>query len=340
MAISKELLAESVRIRNLLNSDSRHFKWNDDAKETWEKKYRRLEHDIKLLRFAEDSMGAISDCYLLYAVACLGCTDTDGIRMFLRAMRDNCAGVSIMDIDNLDYVRNRLKSLVSLGFLFVLNYTVYAHDTKGKLNENGIKLFTIEKGGQSFMNQKLAKRTEIHEWMQAKPEYELIGWAAASYVQGFLSNSGRYIEAKQGVFQTKAIGRVFIPGIVKMKLSDDRPVDVGIISAYLHKGQGFMTDTDYESRCKFTVNLIKQYLFNRDSKKHIARVVVVVEDNADLVEVASWIENMDILSDDYDRIYFTGEGAIRYQSDIKNVFLQMVKGATKQPFIPVQPDFL
>lgn len=340
----KALLAESVRIIKLLNNDSRHFKWDDDAKETWERTYYRLDHDIKLLRFAEDAIGAISDCYLLYAVSCLGCTDTDGVRMFLRAMRDNNAGVTIMDIDNLDYVRERMKSLASLGFLFIFNYTVYAHDPNGKVNENGIKLFTMDKGGQTFMNQKLAKRTAVHEWMQAKPEFELIGWAACAYVHGRISNAGKYIEAKQGIFQTKAIGTVFIPSILRMSLEDGNPADLGFIDAFLHKGQGFMTDKDYADRCVFKVNLIKQYFFNRDSKGHIARVIVVVEDNADLVEIATWIDKMNNLVDDYDRIYFTGEGAMRYQTDIKNSFLQMRKGTGKQSqpfnFIPVVPDFL
>ena len=338
----KELLAESLRIRTLLNSDSRHFKWDDDAKETWLKSYYRLDHDVKLLRFSEDTIGAISDCFLLYAVTCLGCTDTDGVRMFLRAMRDNNAGVTIMDIDHLDYVRERMKSLVSLGFLFVFNYTVYDHDANGKVNMNGIKLFTMDKSGQSFMNQKLAKRTAIHEWIQAKPEFELIGWAACSYVHGRIANAGKYIESRQGIFQTKAIGTVFIPSILRMELNDGNQADIGFICAFLYKGHGFMSEKDYQDRCIFTVNLIKQYFFNRDSKKHIARAVVVVENNADLVEMATWIDRMNNLVDDYDRIYFTGEGAMRYQQDIKGAFLQMRKGTDKEPlvFVPVVPDFL
>ena len=48
------------------------------------------------------------------------------------------------------------------------------------------------------------------------------------------------------------------------------------------------------------------------------------------------------LVDDYDRLYFTGEGAMRYKTDIRGSFLQMRKGTAKQPlvFIPVVPDFL
>lgn len=342
MATKNEILQESLNIRNLLNSDARHFKWDDDAHETWGKSYNKLERDVKLLRFAEDTMGATSDCFLLYAVAMLGVTDTDGVRMFLRAMRDNNAGVTIMDIDNLDYVRERMKSLMQLGFLFRFNYTVYAHDMNGKINENGIKLFTIEKDGQQFMNQKLAKRTAIHDWLQAKPEFELIGWAACSYVHGRIANEGKYIESKQGVFTTKAIGTVFIPSIVRMEIDDGKSADIGLIDAYLRKGKGFMSEKDYEDRCAYKVNLIKQFFFNRDSKKRIARVVVVVENNADLVEMATWITKADNLVDDYDRIYFTGEGAMRYVSNISGAFLQMRKGTAKQPlvFVPEKPDFL
>ena len=340
----KKLLGVSLNIRKQLNSDSRHFKWDDDVKNSWEKNYNRLERDVKLLRFAEDTMGAISDCFLLYAVACLGVADTDSVRMFLRAMRDNSAGVTIMDIDNLDYVRERMKALVHLGFLFRFNYTVYAHDTKGKLNENGIKLFTIEPEGQNFMNQKLAKRTVVQDWYQAKPQYEIIGWAASSYVQGRIANSGRYIEAKQGLFATKAIGQVFIPGILRMGVGKgDDVADIGFLSAFLYKGEGIMTENDYKRRCAYLVNVIKQFFYNRDSKKHIARMVIVVENNADLVEMATWIEKVGNLTEDYDRIYFTGEGAMRYVADIRGAFLQMRKTDTKTkdiPFVPVVPDFL
>lgn len=345
MKSTKELLAESVNIRNLLNTDARHFKWDDDCRNSWTKTYHRIENDVKLLRFAEDTMGAMSDCFLLYAVACLGVADTDSVRMFLRAMRDNSTGVTIMDIDNLDYVRERMKSLVNLGFLFNFNYTVFAHDTNGQLVENGVKLFTIDKGGQTFMNQKLAKRTAVHEWLQAKPEFEIIGWAACSYVQGRIANSGKYIEAKQGVYTTKAIGTVFIPGILRMDHSESNaPVDIGFFSAFLYKGAGFMSEADYERRCDFIVKSIKQYFFNRDYKHVVARAVIVVENNADLVEMAKWIYELGYLSEDFDRIYFTGEGAMRYIQDIRGSFLQMKLNApsAKEPysFIPVTPDFL
>ena len=60
--------------------------------------------------------------------------------------------------------------------------------------------------------------------------------------------------------------------------------------------------------------------------------------------MAKWIDQCGYVSEDYDRIYFTGEGALRYIQDIRGSFLQMKKNApsAKEPysFVPVVPDFL
>ena len=346
MKTTNEQLKKSVALRNLLNSDSRHYKFNDEVIDSWGKEYHRLDHDIKLLRFAEDQMGAYSDCFVLYAIACLGVADQESIRMFLRALRDNCAGVTIMDVDNPDYVRERLKALVGLGFIFKFHYTVDALNSEGEVIPNGVTLFTIDPGGQTFMNKVLEKRTVVHEWIQAKPIFELVGWAACSYVAGRVINAGKFIEARQGVFATKIVGTVFMPGMFKM-LVDGQEAYIGFINAFLHRGKGMETASDYEKRCEYMVTVISQYFYNRDKKHVLNRLVVIVENNADLVEIADWINKDGSLVEDYDRLYFTGEGAMRYVHDIRNAFLQMKKETGKKEgtnegysFVPVVPDFL
>lgn len=336
-----EQLKKSVALRTILNSNSRHYRFEEGVIDSWGKEYHRLEHDIKLLRFAEDQMGAYSDCFILYAIACLGVADQESIRMFLKALRDNCAGVTIMDVDNPDYVRERLRALVSLGFIFKFHYSLEVLNGDNEAIPNAVTLFTIDPGGQTFMNKVLEKRTVVHEWLQAKPIFELVGWAACSYVAGRVINEGKFIEARQGVFATKIVGTVFIPGLFKM-IIDGQEAYVGFINAFLHRGKGMETVSEYMKRCEYMVTVINQYFFNRDKKRVVARMVVVVENNPDLVEIADWINKDGSLENDYDRLYFTGEGAMRYVRDIRKSFLQMKKTVTNEgySFVTVVPDFL
>ena len=337
----KRILTEAVHIREQLNSGIRHYQYYEGIEDNWIKELHYMDHDIKMLAFAKSELDAISDIYLLYAVACLGVTEMEGIKLFLSAVKNSTAGVTTMDVTNTDYLRSRLKYLTRIGMFFKFRYTVEIEDN-GETKENSITLYTIVKDAQTFMNQKLGKKLAVHEWIQAKPAFELMGWSAGAYTAGVIAQSDRFLEFKQGVFATKAIGTTFIPAIVKLKLTDTEPVYVGVMSAFLHRLKGAQSENDYQDNCILLVNTIKQYLYSRDAKQQYARAVVVVEDNADLNEAAEWIVKSGRLEEDYDRIYFTGEGALKTIVDTKKAFLGIIKDTSKQgyTFIPQEPDFL
>ena len=74
-------------IRNNLDAAGRHFAYNSTIAATYDKEYKVVSNDIRLLKFAEDEFGAISDIYILYAVICMGVADSYSIYQFLRNLK-------------------------------------------------------------------------------------------------------------------------------------------------------------------------------------------------------------------------------------------------------------
>lgn len=334
---------KAIRLRQQLSTGTRHFIYSQKARDENEKTLVYMEPDIKYMKFARDIMGAISDCYILYAVTVLGVADITAIRMFLYILKAHNGELYIADVSAADNVRARLRNLVSLGFLFKITYEADTFDSSGEPVCDGVSLYMIENDGQKFMEQKLGKKLANHKWLVAKPMFELIGWAAASYAAMRVASAGRLVEFKQGLFQTKISGMTFIPPILKMKMSNGKDiVHVGFFPAYFHHDTSIMTDNDYADFCLKMFNTIKQYLYFNDTKERYVRVVIVVEDNADLVEVAGWLKKINLLDNDLDRIFFTGEGILRLNEEIKDKFIAMKKVDTADGFEFYQssPDFL
>ncbi len=331
---------QTVRLRQQLSTGPRHFIYSPEARDDNVKTLVYLEPDIKLMKFARDNIGAISDCFILYAVTVLGVADIDAIRMFLYTHKASNGELFIMDTTNPDNVRSRLKSLVQLGFMFKMMYTADTFDSEGNPVKDSVSLYMIENDGQTFMNQKLGKKTAVHKWLAAKPVFELIGWAAASYAACRVASEGHLIEFKQGVFQTKVSGITFIPAILKMRLDNGDEGHVGFFSAFFHHDTRMMTKGDYADFCLKLFNNIKQFIYFNEQKQRLCRVVIVVEDNADLVEIGEWFSKIDLLDDYLSEIFFIGEGIMKLNPSINDKFLMLSKTPKGQQFVAVSPDFL
>ncbi|WP_026653359.1 hypothetical protein [Butyrivibrio proteoclasticus] len=333
---------KSVLMRQQLNGGNRVYVCQDKLRETLDREYHYLDSDLKLKRFAADELGFVSDCHLLYAVANLGVADTDAITMFNKALHRTAPELHIMDVNNSDNVRSRLHALMTSGFLFKITYEVDTFDADNKPRLTHMSLYTCAQDGIYHMNQVLGKRMVHQNWIQAKNPYEIVGLAASGYVASKMALADTFCEFKQGIFQTKAIGTCFIPAILKFKYENGEPVHVGVIDAYLNRYEIAQSKGDHEDRCIYKVNLIKQFLYSRDMKNTVGRAVVVVENNADLVEMADWIMRLDNLGDDLDRVYFTGEGVHKAGNETSDCFLRIKKAKNKQGYdlVPVKPDFL
>lgn len=340
----KTNVKEVLTLRQGLGVGKRRYIYNSDALDSYKKEFTYLNDDIKKLRFALDRVGAISDCYILYAVACLGVADVESVRMFLLAMHKKNLRLSIPDTNDHAVIRERMKTLTLNGFLFKHIYVSAATDIDGSIVHINTSLYTIAEDAQQLANQKLGKDIKVNKWIMAKPLYELQGWASSGYCMTYIAAHTKFVKFKQGIFNTKVMGTTIIPGILKCE-TPSYDEYIGFIPAFLHMEDNANTQEDYVDKCCKTVKTIRQYLYNMDLKKKVARAVVVVEDNADLNEIAKYIAGAHgEIEKDYDRIFFVGEGTFRNNSSgqIKNLFLRMIEDTTKDGYgiIPAEPDFI
>lgn len=344
-ATKKKVLTEldAVPVRESFQAGYRRFRCTDDIRDTYDKNYNSIPRDVKFERFAAGSLGVVSDCYILYAIAILGIADRETIFGFLQAIRKINKELSIPDITDNDTAMKRLANLVHSGFIFIHEYQI--NESKDEDENTKVKLFSITPDGLQLMNKKLGKRVIENKWFQAKPFSELVGWSCASFVSVCMANQTGFHEFNQGLYRTKDIGTVIMPPVVKTELNvkKEHPVYLCTIPAYLHYDGSYQTHNDYEDMCYHFVNTISQYFYVHDLKKHYCRMIVVVEDDNDLMEAASWINKAENMRVFYPRLFFTAEGAIRSTGRLAGNFLCM-KANDSDPndfeILPATPDFI
>lgn len=346
--VTKKELTEKdgLKLRLALNGTARVFYYSDETEASIEESFKYLPHDVKLVRFAEGSVGVISDCFILYAVAMLGASTPEVICTFLRVLQKKYKELLVPDMTSPDAILRRLTALAGCGFVYKHRYkvptTLYYY---GEMTDITVALYSIADDGVNLVNQKLKKKVTTNQWFQAKPISELIGWGAASYVGvTFADLSGQmFRDFEQGVYRTRSAGTVLMPAAVKVDLKNkDHPGCVGFIPAFLHRSRDYQTDSDYEAFCYRFANNVSQYLYYCDSHKRYGRAVVVVQDNDDLVNAAFWIHKSGSLEGNLDRVFFTGESAFRGAKSLKEKFLMMRKDDSAEGgfvIVPANPDF-
>lgn len=81
------ILEQAITIRDHLDSNKRIFVAEDPyAVDTFETKFKRVDNDTRLLRYANDQIGCISDCFILLAIMTLGVCDIISIQNYLHSM--------------------------------------------------------------------------------------------------------------------------------------------------------------------------------------------------------------------------------------------------------------
>ena len=336
-------IRKSIYIREFLNNGKRNFAFSRDAQNSYTKDFNAVKHDIRLMNFARDIVGAISDCYILYAVSMMGVCDIESIMIFLRVLSKKNKDLAIYDTGDYDAYKKRVDSLFRNGFLFKHTYEYQREKKDGRKVTVRVNMYTIEKSAMHMVAQKLGAHIVVNEWIDAKPLSELMGWAACGYVRARIADGGEFLEYKQGRINTKAIGTAMYPGEVKMRGASGEKMLVGFVQGFMRYNKTLQTEEQHMDSCLRTVNTIKQFFYLRDTQNKNPYVVVVVEDNPDLMKVGEIIQRSGILKGDYERIYFTGEGAVRDTPNnrIGECFLQLRDlGGSEFDFIPAVPVFL
>ena len=337
---------DALKVRMALNGTSRYFYYDDAVMESVEGRFSYLHHDIKLLRFAQSTVGVVSDCFILYAIPLLGASTTEAICAFLRILQKKEKDLSIPDMSDHSSALRRIDTLVSCGFVYRTSYISLNTVGSEKLKESHVVLFSVTDEGVSLLNQRLSRRVVPNQWFQAKPISELIGWAACSYAGVVVADhaGSHFLDFQQGYFRTRNIGTVIMPVIVKTDLKRrEKPGFIGFAPAFLHKNKPFQREGDYEDCCIQFASSIAQYLHFCDKKKRIGRIVIVVENNDDLVSAAYWLHRAGVLGENYDRVFFTGESILRGTKSLKDRFLSAQDDSDAEGgfiIVPASPDFV
>ena len=337
---------DAVDLRMKLNSTARYFYYDTAVLQSVEGIFKYISHDLKLVRFAQGSVGVVSDCYILYAIAILGSATVETICLFLKVLSKKEKDLAIPDLSNKDSVVRRLEVLVSSGFVYRTNYTSVTSVNSDKPRGSVVVLYSSTDDGIGLVNQRLSKRIVLNQWFQAKPLYVHIGWAAASYVGVIVADhaGAHFCDFQQGLYRTKALGTIMLPPVVKIELKKkSEPGYVCFVPAFLHRNAASQRKEDFEESCFLFANTITQYLYYCDMKGRIGRVCVVVENNDDLVNAAYWLHRAGALKDNSDRIYFTGESVLREARSLKDKFLSVIEDEEAEGgfiIVPASPEFV
>lgn len=334
MTDNKEAIRELITVKKLINAPCRRFIVNEDVKRSYKKEYKYVQMDLRLARHANDAYGGISDCYIMYAIAKLGFADITAIQKFLTAIKKKNPNLNIMDTTDRGNLRTRLTSLFGNGFLFKSNYDI-PDIVKGGVNRCSI--YSIDHDSQNFMCQKLGKRVPPNKWNQAKPIEDIIAWAAASHVGTTMANNKNFVEFKEGIFRTNSIGTVMLPNELKME-NEAAEYYVMTMPAFLYFSKERMSKDDFTDNVLYKLNVIYNYIQLRLKQEKNPRVVIVVEDVADMDKFKDYIVKTEVLLPYLELIYFAGEEYIRVNP---NDMLQLYKAGTDHYDYMVQtPDFL
>lgn len=234
-------------------------------------------------------------------------------------------------------LRRRLDGLESNGF--IINYRYRRKKTDG--SERHLLLYACGRDAIDFVSKRLDRPYKNNSWLQAMRPQELISWAAAAKVGSQIAQYPSFSEYGMGkLFMNNETH--FFPCELKMS-ADNTWYHVAVCNTFLNHDIRVMSQNEFKDFIINKLNFILMYITYR-SRIAEARVVCVVESNANLVLLAKWIKKAERFNDVLQKIYFTGEGAIlESNGDVAGSFLQMTYSEQfKEGFTFYQstPDFL
>lgn len=325
--MANELMKKTYELRERLDSEERHYVFNDEMKMTFEKRFEVVSSDMKLMALATDHVGMVSDCYILYAIGHLGLADKESILEFLKALARKYNDLHVVASDKA-ILLERIRALHNVGFVYKMRYHLQ-RNKDGKVERETITFYSLSEDGYGLVNQCLQKRMTINKFIQNKPLQEKVGWLCAAYVGSRIANTNSFVDYLDRRFKTTMLGSVYLPCEVLTKVGENSYY-VAVMSSFLAMNESFQTPRDFVDFCAFKINTMRNYLCCR-TKKGTPIIVVAVADNADLNEIASYIYNAGTLEEFYDQIYFTGEGPLSVAGkNICDCFLQIYRDSSNE----------
>lgn len=319
----KTLLQKSTLAKKELDIVGRHYVINDDVLNSQTKRYNYLDQDTKLLRFAQGSMGTLSDTFILYAVAMLGISERVAIQNFLFSLSRKNSDLFIADPEDSDGLKSRLKALVQSGFLFRVGYSYdVVNPMTNEVNKQENVMYTLDEGALRFVTQKLGIRLASNQWIAAKPLEEHIAWADSAHVISTMGRDESFKEYRQGIFRCKEL-RITMMTAELVTSIDDKDNYIACFPAFIHQNKRRQTDKDFERANKDRIAVIRNYMFVRAKDDKEPYVVIACEDLADMERMATNIIEDGTLLDYLGRIFFVGEGCYRAGHNIANCMFRL-----------------
>lgn len=314
-----------VSVRTYMDSDKRKYVYNSEVADSEEKIYRYVPREQRMYQFAEGDVGTISDAFIIYASCLMGVASSESIYYFLIALEKTSSDLFLTEIQNKDFIYRRLKEMCRAGFFFRTVYELpYDYINNPDKSSVGISLYTPDIDTVSFVNAKLKKNLNANRWIMAKPFEQLMAWASATFVASTLAVQSKFFEKfKQGWYKTANMGGVYYPAELKFNCNGNE-IYVGVFESYLVMNKAIETQDDFEDFLLTKINTIKNYLYYRNRKNKIAAAIIVCQDNEDLDNFGELLTKTNILDNQLNALFFTGEGPIR-NLPLDKAFLQVTK---------------
>jgi len=327
------------RVVELLESKDRRYRYDSYTGFDMKKIYNYVDNGLKLLSFAQDECGTVSDVFILFAISMMGIADETSILLFLQSIRRRHPELNIANLETRKDLAGRLAALQRFGYVFVVRNT-HLHERGDISEQNEWNFYFLTNDANDLVCHKLSRRIPYNRWLMASPFSQIVEWTACSFTGSRLAHHSNYVEYLDGHFQSKLLGKYFFPSEIRFF---DGQTDhyVGIIGSYLYRNEDRQTELDFRKKKIEKINAIKNYLSVRAPRGCVAEIIVVIDTKEDLVVMAEAIEKTGTLIEYLPYIYFTGEGILKNVEYFEDAFFSMsFDQEGSMQFLSCVPEFL
>jgi len=306
----------------LLDAKDRHYKYSAYSTTDMQKIYNYVDTGLKLLSFAQDECGTVSDVFILYAIAMMGIVDEDGILLFLQNIKRRHPEFNIAHLESRKDLAARLRALQKFGYIYVIKNKCL-HEHGGKAETIEWNFYFLTKDANELVCHKLSRRIPYNNWLMAAPFNKILEWTACSFIGSRICHHSNYEEYLSGYFQSKLLGKYFFPSEIKFHDGESDHY-IAVLGSYLYRNDDRQTEGDFKRVKIDKINAIKNYLSVRAPRDgDEAGVIVVVDTIQDLAVMAEAIEKTRTLLEYLPNIYFTGEGILKNVNYFEDAFFTL-----------------
>lgn len=349
MQKERHLSALLTALNNEFESNKLFYAVKSNPDVEFERKYTAAKEEHVIAKLATGELGTVQDCYLLYAIAMLGISDSFAICQFLKVLQRRHKDLPIgslwekstdKSVDNMHIFERFIARLARAGYIMRTEY--YSGTSKQVL-------YSATSSAVQLCSQVLSKRIVYADkcYLPMRPATELLGWALASRIASESMESSCYVACHDGVNKFPHVGTIMYPIELEFKV-DGVNHFVSYRYAYFNHDKSRQSTRDFYEHCIRVVNEVVFYLNYRTKRNSfaIASLVCVVEDYHDLEMIAGMIvdasESQDI-TDTIQNLYFTGESIYRRNFGLENSFLSIKLDASEEKgyqIVPAYPPFI